>query len=139
VLGDACDERLAVGKGDEDLPFPVVADGGVERAAMHGVIAGLHAARHDVVVALPVDCPLVTPDVLQALGDACRGAAITQSGPLPGAYRKSVLPVLERHAARGQFALKRALAELDVERFQVDSALLVNVNTQDDLQLCRRR
>jgi molybdopterin-guanine dinucleotide biosynthesis protein A len=138
VLGDACDERLAVGKGDEDLPFPVVADGAVEHAAMHGVIAGLHTARHDVVIALPVDCPLVTPDVLQALGEACRGAAITQGGPLPGAYDKSVLPVLERHAARGQFALKRALPELDVARFQVDSALLVNINTQDDLQLCRR-
>jgi molybdopterin-guanine dinucleotide biosynthesis protein A len=128
----------AVGKGDEDLPFPVIADGGLERAAMHGVIAGLHAARHDVVVALPVDCPLVTPEVLHALGEACREAATTQSGPLPGAYDKSALPVLERHAARGQFALKRALEELDVARFQVDSALLVNVNTQDDLQLCRR-
>jgi molybdopterin-guanine dinucleotide biosynthesis protein A len=138
LLGDACDELIAVGKGDEDLPFPVIADGGLERAAMHGVIAGLHAARHDVVVALPVDCPLVTPEVLRALGEACREAATTQSGPLPGAYDKAALPVLERHAARGQFALKRALEELDVARFQVDSALLVNVNTQDDLQLCRR-
>jgi molybdopterin-guanine dinucleotide biosynthesis protein A len=139
VLGEACDERLAVGKGDENLPFPVVADGGPERAAMHGVIAGLHAARNDVVVALPVDCPLVTPDVLQELGEACRDAAVTQSGPLPGAYATSALPVLERHAARGQFALKRALADLDVVRFEVDSALLVNVNTPGDLRLCRRR
>jgi molybdopterin-guanine dinucleotide biosynthesis protein A len=138
VLGEACDERLAVGKGDEDLPFPVVADDGPERAAIHGVVAGLRAARHDVVVALPVDCPLITPEVLQALGDACREAATTQTGPLPGAYDKSALPVLERHAARGQFALKRALAEMDVARFQVDSALLVNVNTPDELQLCRR-
>src|SRR5438270_862893 len=27
VLGEACDERIAVGKGDEELPFPVLADG----------------------------------------------------------------------------------------------------------------
>jgi molybdopterin-guanine dinucleotide biosynthesis protein A len=87
---------------------------------------------------LPVDCPLVTPDVLQTLGEACRDVAITQSGPLPGAYATSALPVLERHAARGQFALKRVLEELDVVRFEVDSALLVNVNTPDELQLCRR-
>jgi molybdopterin-guanine dinucleotide biosynthesis protein A len=138
VLGEACDERFAVGKGDEDLPFPVLADGGLERAAMHGVIAGLRAARYDVVVALPVDCPFVTAEVLQTLGGACREAAVTQTGPLPGAYDKSALPVLERHAARGQFALKRALEELDVARFEVDSALLLNVNTPDELQLCRR-
>ena len=138
VLGEACDDRVAVGKGDEELPFPVVADGAAERAAIHGVIAGLRSARHDVVVALPVDCPLVTPDVLQTLGEACRDVAITQSGPLPGAYATSALPVLELHAARGQFALKRVLEELDVVRFEVDSALLVNVNTPDELQLCRR-
>src|SRR6185503_10528259 len=72
ILGDACDERIAVGKGDESLPFPVLADGVEERAAMHGLLAGLRAARHDIVVALPVDCPRVTPDVVRALGAACR-------------------------------------------------------------------
>jgi molybdopterin-guanine dinucleotide biosynthesis protein A len=138
VLGEACDERLAVGKGDEELPFPVVADEGRERAAMHGVVAGLRAARHDVVLVLPVDCPLITPDVLKALGHACRDVAVTQSGPLPGAYAKSALPVLERRAMRGQFALRGALADLDVERLEVDAALLLNVNTPGELQLCRR-
>jgi molybdopterin-guanine dinucleotide biosynthesis protein A len=138
VLGDACDERIAVGKGDEQLPFPVLADGAVERAAMHGVVAGLRAARHDVVVALPVDCPFVTPDLIRTLGDGCRDAAVPQTGPLPGAYAKSSLSVLEEHAARGQLALKRALEELEVARFEFDSSLLLNVNTVDDLQLCRR-
>jgi molybdopterin-guanine dinucleotide biosynthesis protein A len=138
VLGEACDERLAVGKGDEQLPFSVIADGVEERAAMHGVVAGLRAARHEVVVALPVDCPCVTPDVVRALAAACRDAAVPQTGPLPGAYAKSALPVLARHAARGQFSLKGALAELAVAQVEFDSALLVNVNTPDDLQLCRR-
>jgi molybdopterin-guanine dinucleotide biosynthesis protein A len=139
ILGEACEERIAVGKGDEPLPFPVLADGGSERAALHGLIAGLRASRHDVVVALPVDCPRVTPDLLRELGDRCRDAAVTQAGPLPGAYAASALPVLERQAARGRFTLREALAELEVERFEVDTSLLVNVNTPDDLQLCRSR
>jgi molybdopterin-guanine dinucleotide biosynthesis protein A len=138
VLGEACDERIAVGKGDELLPFPVIPDGVAERAAMHGLVAGLRAARHDVVVALPVDCPRVTPDVVRALGSACRDAAVPQTGPLPGAYAKSALPVLERRAEHGQLALKGALAELAVAQVEFDSALLVNVNTPDELQLCRR-
>ena len=54
VLGEACDERIAVGKGDEELPFPVLADGVEERAAIHGLVAGLRAARTDVCVVVPV-------------------------------------------------------------------------------------
>ncbi len=138
VLGEACDERLAVGKGDEELPFPVLADGVDERAAIHGLIAGLRAAQHDVVVALPVDCPAVTGDVLHELAAACRDAAVPQTGPLPGAYATSALAALERHANRGQYSLKRVLAELDVARGRNDNALLVNVNTPDELRLCRR-
>lgn len=130
VLGEACDERIAVGKGDEKLPFPVLADGVEERAAIHGLIAGLHAARHEVAVVLPVDVPYVTADALQALATACRDAAVTQSGPLPGAYRKSVLPSLES----GELSIRRAIADLDVAVIEIDSALLVNVNTPDDVR-----
>jgi molybdopterin-guanine dinucleotide biosynthesis protein A len=139
VLGEACDERIAVGKGEEALPFPVLADGFDERAAILGVVAGLRAARHDVVVALPVDCPCVTVEVLLDLAEACRDAAVPQTGPLPGAYAKSALPVLERNVSRGEFSLRRALDGLSVARLQVDSALLVNVNTPDDHQLCSPR
>jgi molybdopterin-guanine dinucleotide biosynthesis protein A len=139
VLGEACDERLAFGKGEETLPFAVLADGVDERAAIHGLVAGLRAARNDVIVALPVDCPGVTPDLVRALGDACRDAAVPQTGPLPGAYAKSALPVLERRAKRGELALRGALAELKVARLKFDSELLLNVNTPDELQLCRRR
>jgi hypothetical protein len=34
--------------------------------------------------------------------------------------------------------LRGALADLDVERLEVDAALLLNVNTPGELQLCRR-
>ena len=108
TLGDCCAERLAVGKAADRLPLPfaVLDDGYEVRAPIAGVVAGLRAARHEVVVVLPVDTPLVTADVLLRLAEACREAAVTQTGPLPGAYRRSVLPLLERRSppASSRFA-----------------------------------
>src|SRR5205823_4652982 len=77
ILGEACDERIAVGKGDEELPFPVLADGVEERAAIHGLVAGLRAARTDVCVVLPVDTPNMTAAALRTLADACLDAAVS--------------------------------------------------------------
>lgn len=137
VLGEGCDERIAVGKGNEALPFPVLADGVEERAAIHGLVAGLRAAQHEIAFVLPVDCPCVTSDVIRELAAACRDAAVAQTGPLPGAYAKSALRVLEQHVSRGQYSLRGALAELEVARVDVDDALLVNVNTPHDLPRAR--
>ena len=131
VLGEACDERIAVGKGDEELPFPVLADGIEEQAAIHGLVAGLRAARTDVCVVLPVDCPRITAGALRALGAACRDAAVPQTGPLPGAYRKTALPAL----TSGELSIRLAIAALDVAEVELDPALLVNVNTPGDVHL----
>jgi molybdopterin-guanine dinucleotide biosynthesis protein A len=131
TLGEACDERIAVGKGDEELPFPVLADGVGERAAIHGLVAGLRAACTDVCVVLPVDMPHITADALRALAGACRDAAVPQTGPLPGAYRKSALPAL----TSGELSIRRAIAGLDVAVVDLDESLLGNVNTPQDLDL----
>lgn len=131
TLGDACDERMAVGKGDEELPFPVLADGVEERAAIHGLVAALRAASTDVCVVMPVDMPNLTADALRALVAACRDAAVTQTGPLPGAYRKSALPALEA----GELSIRRAIAGLDVAVVELDESLLVNVNTPHDVPI----
>src|SRR5437764_76463 len=115
VLGEACDERLAVGKLADglQLPFPIEDDGTDVRAPLAGLVAGLRAAANDVCVFLPVDCPLVTAELLRALADACADAAVTRRGPLPGAYRKSALAVLERRLAGDDLSLRGAVAELD--------------------------
>jgi molybdopterin-guanine dinucleotide biosynthesis protein A len=130
ILGEACEHRLAVGKGDEELPFPVVADGVEERAAIHGLVAGVRAAPTDLCVVLPLDVPRMTAEALLALAHACRDAAVSQSGPLPGAYRRTALPALER----GELSIRRALAGLDVAVVELDPALLANVNTPADLR-----
>jgi molybdenum cofactor guanylyltransferase len=136
TLGECCGERIAVGKrGDGlELPFPIVDDGTDVRAPLAGVVAGLRRASSDVCVVCPADTPLVTAEALRALADACGDAAVPQTGPLPGAYRKSALPVLERRLEQGRLALREALAELATRVVELDQAQLANVNTRADLQ-----
>ncbi len=129
VLGDACDERIAVGKADDDLPlpFPIVDDGSPVRAPIAGVIAGLRKAANDVCVFLPVDCPLVSPGALLRLADAAN--AVSSSGPLPGAFRRSTLPQLEQKLLRGDYSLR----DVDAIVVELDPRELANVNTPADL------
>ncbi len=132
VLAEACDEVLVVGKAGE-LPFDVIDDSAPVRAPIAGVVAGLRAARHDVAVFLPVDCPSVTAALLRHLGDACADAAVPQTGPLPGAWAKSALPLLERRLTDGPLALYGTYDELDVVQVTVDPALVADVDTRADL------
>jgi molybdopterin-guanine dinucleotide biosynthesis protein A len=136
LLGEACDERIAVGKRADrlELPFELLDDASDVRAPLAGVVAGLHAASHDVAVVVPVDVPLLTPAVLHELAGACRDAAVSPTGPLPGAYRRSALAALDRALAAGRLALRDALGDLDVAVVHLDERLLVNVNTPDDLE-----
>ena len=135
VLGTACAERLACGKAADglQLPFAVHDDGDDLRAPLVGIVAGLRAARTDVCVFLPVDLPLVTPQLVQALGEACEEAAVPQTGPLPGAYARSTLAVLERRLAAGELSLREALAELATVAVELDPAQLLNVNAPEEL------
>lgn len=136
VLGEACEERIAVGKGFDRLPLPfeVHDDGAAVRAPIAGVVAGLRLASNDVCLVVPVDVPRLTATALVELAEACLDVAVSQTGPLPGAYRKTALPVLERRLAAGQLALKDALTELRIATVNLDPALLANVNTTDDLR-----
>lgn len=141
ILGEAFPERLALGKEADQIwmPFPLLDDGVTVRAPIAGVVAGLKAASTEVAVFLPVDCPLVTADALRALAEACADAAVTETGPLPGAYARSALPVLEQRLEKGELDLYEALSELDVRTVALDSELLANVNTERDLDRLRAR
>jgi molybdopterin-guanine dinucleotide biosynthesis protein A len=128
TLTAVCDEVLAVGKAEDDLelPFDVVDDGERERAPIFGVIAGLRVATHDTCFVLPVDCPLVTPDVIAEL---VAMSAVPATGPLPGVYARSLLGELEARVERGELSL-RGVNEAVIA---VDETLLVNANTPTDL------
>jgi molybdopterin-guanine dinucleotide biosynthesis protein A len=135
LLG-SCEHRLAVGKTADALalPFPLLNDGTEVRAPIAGVVAGLRAAQTDVCVFLPVDVPLMTVEALRELAARCRDAAVPQTGPLPGAYRRSALPILARRLKAGALALRDALSELDVDVVELNAKLLVNVNVPEDLE-----
>ena len=126
ILGETFPRRLAVGKGDLDLPFDVVVEPPEPRAPIAGVLAGLRAAVTEIAVFLPVDCPLVTAELLRELGEA---RAVTQTGPLPGAYAKADLPELERRLAAGDYSLRGVNARV----VQADARLLANANTPTEL------
>jgi len=136
TLGEACDERFAVGKAADGLPLPfeLLDDGTEVRAPIAGLVAGLRAAGNDVTVALPVDVPGLRAEHLFELAARCADAAVPPTGPLPGAYGRSALPVLERCLAAGTLALRDALEELDSRIVDLDPDVLVNVNTPADLQ-----
>jgi molybdopterin-guanine dinucleotide biosynthesis protein A len=127
VLADACDEVLVVGKAADGLPFPVLDDGVDSRAPIHGVIAGLRAARYEVVVVLPVDVPLVPSQTLRALGEA--GAVPSERIPLPGAYPRGLLPKLESRVAAGELSLRGVNPVV----LAVPPETLVDADTQDAL------
>lgn len=133
LLGDACDERLAVGR-SIGLEFPTIPDAVLGGGPLGGIVAGLRAASHDIAVVIPVDMPLLTVAALHALADACRDVAVPQSGPLPGAYAQRALPELERALERGDLALRHVLAGLDTVVVRLADEVLANVNTRPDLE-----
>jgi molybdopterin-guanine dinucleotide biosynthesis protein A len=134
VLGEVCDERIAVGKAAElELPFPVLDDGIDVRAPIAGVVAGLRAAANDITFVLPVDCFRLPSALATILREACRDAAVTQEGPLPGAWSKRALPLLEERLAAGAYSLRGAYAFLDVAVVQADPALVADADTPQEL------
>jgi len=128
LLGEVCDERIAVGKGADgvELPFPVLDDGASEHAPVFGLLAGLRAAAHEVCVVLPVDCPRVTPEVLRRLAAA---RAVSQTGPLPGVYERGMIPELERRVAAGELSVRGVNQNV----IEIAEHLLVNANTRMEL------
>jgi molybdopterin-guanine dinucleotide biosynthesis protein A len=139
ALGDAFPQRIAVGKEADQLGFPFeVLDDGIDvRAPIAGVVAGLRVVQTDIAVFLPVDCPLVTPEALRELAEACSEAAAPPGDPLPGAYAQSALPVLEARLAAGELDLHEALSGLDVRTVDLASDLLATINTERELDRLR--
>jgi molybdopterin-guanine dinucleotide biosynthesis protein A len=120
LLGEACDERLAVGPGG-------LADPGTGPVA--AIAVGLRAASNEVAIVIPVDMPLLTGEALRQLAVACRDAAVAQAGPLPCALARRTLPAFET----GERRLRTVLAGLDTARIELPQRLLVNVNEPADL------
>jgi molybdopterin-guanine dinucleotide biosynthesis protein A len=103
--------------------------------AIVGVAAALRHSKSEVCVVLPTDMPYVTARLLQVLARAAAAveAAVPQAGPLPAAFKRSCLPVLERRIAADELALRDAVAELEHRVVHASPDELRNVNTPSDL------
>jgi molybdopterin-guanine dinucleotide biosynthesis protein A len=138
LLEETFGTAMAVGKDEDDLdlPFPVEDDGRYDRAAIVGVAAALRLVSTEIAVVLPTDMPFVTGGLLRSLAAAAQraDAAIVQTGPLPGAYRRSALRVLERRIERGDLALWAAAEEVGARIVEAGAEELKNVNTPADLE-----
>ena len=139
VLGDAFEHRLAVGKAADQLglPFDVLDDGVPLRAPIAGIVGGLRAMETEIGVFLPIDCPLVSAESLRLLAESCVEAAVPQTGPLPGAYAATTLPVLDKRVATGDLELGGALGEFETRIVKLDPGELVTVNTERELERLR--
>ncbi|AZL68859.1 molybdenum cofactor guanylyltransferase MobA [Pseudomonas oryziphila] len=121
-----------VGDAEADFPGPLA-----------GVIAGLTVARHEWVVLLACDAPLVDQvlieDLLKLAVEHDSAAMVRQGGywqPMFSALPRRVLPVLELAWAAGERSLQKALLVEAVQGLECaqDDQRLSNFNSPELLQ-----
>ena len=147
LLSESFDEVIAVGKASTELllPFPIIDDGDERQAAIVGVAAALRHAEAGICVVIPTDMPALTAATLRLLAAAASAdgvdAATCPLGPLPGAFRTTLAPLLDRHIAEGRLALRGALRQVACVEVECDERELLNVNTRAefDAEKARRR
>ncbi|AZL74094.1 molybdenum cofactor guanylyltransferase MobA [Pseudomonas oryziphila] len=121
-----------IGDAEADFPGPLA-----------GVIAGLTVARHEWVVLLACDAPLVDQvlieDLLKLAVEHDSAAMVRQGGywqPMFSALPRRVLPVLELAWAAGERSLQKALLVEAVQGLECapDDQRLSNFNSPELLQ-----
>jgi molybdopterin-guanine dinucleotide biosynthesis protein A len=123
LLREACDEVI-VASGDGErlawLGLPQVADALPGSGPLRGLVAGLEAARHQLVAVAAADMPFASPAVLRLLASLIgpHDAAVPVSPrgvePLHAVYSRTTLPSFEAALREGRLAVRVALEGLDV-------------------------
>lgn len=155
TVAAVCDDVMVVAREGQPIPFVttpvrVVRDRVVGAGPLAGIDAALAAARHDLLLAVPVDMPLLSPDVLRLMVDTlvrnpgADAVALRHGGarqPLPAIYRSRVAEVVTRMLAHDRRRLAELLDELEVaevdeetwRHLDPEGASMVNVNAPDDV------
>lgn len=143
-----CDD-VVVASGDgvrlACLGLPQVADTHPGAGPLAGIVAGLEAARHELVAVVAADMPEAGPEVLASLARRWDGrsvAVVPRTGdrlePLHALYARSAAPALRRRLDEGRRSVHEALAALgaqSVEAAALDPTLRFarNLNEPGDL------
>lgn len=159
TLSGLCGDVLVVAHAERPIPFVstpvrVVRDRVADAGPLAGVDAALAACRDELLLVVPVDMPLLSPDVLRLILDAALDdpaadvVALRFDGelrPLPILLRARVAPVVTRLLAEGHRRLRDVLHALEVSGIDEDTwrrldpggASMVNVNVPDDVRVPR--
>ncbi|MCY3568385.1 MAG: molybdenum cofactor guanylyltransferase [Chloroflexi bacterium] len=118
-----------------------------DRGPLAGLEASLPSIRHDLAVAVACDMPLLQPDLLRAVADACGGVEIAMpyldevAQPLLAAYRPSVAAHARRLLDDGDGRVRallplvehKLLGEADLRRIDPELESFTNINRPEDL------
>ncbi|MDE2988679.1 MAG: molybdenum cofactor guanylyltransferase [Chloroflexota bacterium] len=118
-----------------------------DRGPLAGLEAALPEIEHDLAVAVACDMPLLRPDLLCAVAEACSDVAIAMpridgvAQPLLAAYRPSIVPQATGLLDEGDGRIRALLPLvehriLDVEDLRAHDPQLqsfTNINQQEDL------
>lgn len=135
----------AVPEGGEGVP--VLRDSGESEGPLCGILAAFREAPAAAWLVMACDLPFVTPEVLARLVDCHReqpgqpfvAYANSRDGlpePLCAIYGPSALPILQKHAARGNFSPRRIMTEENTVLLDLpagSAASLTNINTPQDV------
>jgi molybdopterin-guanine dinucleotide biosynthesis protein A len=140
-------EAVVVAKEETALPplaAPVLREPAAPRHPLLGIVTALRHAAGRPVLVVACDLPLLTAELLAALGAAPEPLVLAAPGGAPqptlGRYAPELLPELEAALAREE-PLRRTVAALDprllgdteLARFGDPAELLLNVNDAGDL------
>lgn len=126
----------------ERFGFRVVADSiGGYAGPLAGLLAGLRAARHELVLTAPCDSPFLPLDLAARLGSAIEGKDLSvaktgdQPHPVFALVRRSVRASLEAFLAGGGRKIDAWYAALKVAEvaFDDEADAFRNINTREEL------
>lgn len=123
--------------------FPVYSDLIKDCGPMGGIVTGLHYSETESNLVLSCDIPFVDSDLLRRLtthfSEADVLAAKTENGtePLCARYNKSCESFLRNCLELKIFSLRKALAQMNCEYINAESAALKNINTPQELNNCK--
>ena len=165
ILGDVASSVVVVGGSASAVPdVSVLPDQFSGRGPLAGIHAALSHTKTDWNLILAVDMPLVTPALFSFIAEKCASssaiAIVPQTGgrlqPLCAAYRRQLLPKIQKAIDAGELSIHRLLEslstgimeenpggirvlredELTANDFRLE--MLMNVNTPEDFGRARQ-
>jgi len=118
-----------------DFDATVITDRYEENSPLVGIISIFETLKVDEIFILSVDAPFVNKEVIEKLlnheeeFDAIIAKSISGTQPLCGVYRRSILPLAQKHLKEGNHRLNNLLEKAHTQFiFFEDDASFINLN-----------